>query len=78
MKKKSASKKATPKIGVVASIIEYLKAGPITKEGMVTKLAKRFPDRSSEGMRYTVDAQVSRLKKKGFDVVRSEKGYAIK
>lgn len=71
--------KAAPKKGpgIIDSIVEFLRKGPITKAGLVVKLAKRFPDRSRGGMAMTVNTQVSRLRKKGFAVVRSEKGYAI-
>lgn len=67
--------------GVIGSIIEFLgKASedkPITKNGIVKKLAKRFKDRSAEAMKKTVNVQVpTRLRSdKGLEVQKNEDGY---
>jgi hypothetical protein len=50
------------KPGIIASIVEFLQgateAKPITKEKILTKLEKRFPDRSADAMKKTVNVQV--------------------
>jgi len=55
------------KVGVIASIVEFLSASdekkPMTKETLLGKLEKRFPDRESKSMISTIATQVpSRLK----------------
>ncbi len=67
------------KPGIIASIVEFLEAAteesPISKKGMVKKLAKRFPDRNADSMAKTVNVQVpNRIKKdKGLNVCKNDK-----
>lgn len=84
--KKSIKKtKQTKKIGVIASIIEFLGAAseekPLSKDRLLAKLAKRFPDRNPESMLRTINVQVpTRLRTdKNIFVQRAEQGgYFIK
>ena len=69
------------KPGVVATIVEMIKAKPMTKETILDKLSKKFPDRDPKGMSHTVTIQLgSRLKAdKGINVKCDDKGrYSIK
>jgi hypothetical protein len=85
-KKGGKSKKASgeKKPGVIAAIVTILKeaskAKPITKEGIVKKLVKMFPDRSAESMAGTVNVQVPfRIQKeKDIKVNKNDDGYWIK
>lgn len=93
-KKKTAAKKsAAPKKdkpakgpGVLASILEFIQKGPITKEKILKQLEKRFPDRESEAMAKTINAQIGgkkspcRMEKeRKVKFVISDKGaYSIK
>ena len=56
------AKKKTKSPGVVASIIEFLtkasKTRPLTKDQLLAKLAKRFPDRAESSMLRTINCQV--------------------
>jgi hypothetical protein len=70
------------KVGVIASIVEFLSVAsskkPSTKKDLVDKLAKRFPDRSVEGMTVTVNAQLYRLRKeKGYNIESKDGAYWI-
>jgi hypothetical protein len=74
--------------GVIASIIEFLsesnKNTPLTRDDILKKLRKRFPDRDPDGMRVTVISQLPlRLIKRGLDVQQnkstgSDTGYWIR
>jgi len=80
--KKEKKEKAEPKAkkaGVISTIITILEAGKaITKDGIVAKLEKAFPDRESDAMRSTVGVQLSRLKKdKGMNIVREGDKYTL-
>ena len=85
-KKKKAevkeSKKAEKKApGVIASILEFIQHGPISKKHILSKLQKRFPDRPVEGMEKTINAQLpNRMsKEKGVKIKVDSKGqYYIK
>lgn len=83
-KKKAKAKKEKAKgPGVIASIVEFIENSKkgITKDQIVDKLAKRFPDRKPESMKNTVNVQVpNKLKTdKDITVVRDDKGrYRIK
>ena len=72
-KKTAAKKKSGP--GIIASIIEFIEAGPITKEGILKKLAKRFSDRPEIGMKRTINIQVpGRLQvDKGLKLTKDDK-----
>src|SRR5690606_3546912 len=88
--KPAAADKAPPKKaggekgpGVIASIIEFLEAAseekPLSKDKIVERLAKRFPDRDPESMSKTVAVQVpNRLKSdKGLNIKKNDRGYWI-
>jgi hypothetical protein len=73
---KKVEKKKTP--GVIETIAEIIqKKGPISKEGILKELVKKFPDRPSTSMAGTIGVQVpSKLNRdKGFNIQRNEKGY---
>jgi hypothetical protein len=58
--KKDAPKKAK-KVGVIASILEFIEKAPakgINNEQLLAKLVKRFPDKAEDSMRNTIRAQV--------------------
>jgi hypothetical protein len=89
-KKKGGAPKGTRPVkaggegpGVIASILEFLLKAtedrPITKQRLVEKLVKRFPQRDPEGMSKTVSVQIpNRIKReKGVDVRQNENGYWI-
>lgn len=69
--------------GVIGSIVEFLESAnskkPLSKQALVEKLCKRFPDRPSEGMAKTVNVQVpTRIRTdKGINVQKNENGYWI-
>ena len=73
-KKEDAANKP---LGVCAVILSTLKAGPITKEDMLKKLALIFPERNTSGMKTTVNCQFDHhLKARGIAVHRTqEKPY---
>lgn len=81
--KPKGGKKSDGKPGVIASIIEFYAAGsedkPVTKEVVLEKLAKRFPDREKEAMAKTVQVQTpTRIRKeKGVEVSENENGRWI-
>jgi len=85
-KKEPAKKKESKGPGVIASILEFIKSGPITKEKILTKLEKRFPDRDTVGMEKTIKAQISGKKrplrmekqKKVKFVISDKEAYTIK
>jgi hypothetical protein len=68
---KKAAAKATPakkgkappaRVGVIDEICAILGNGGGSVADIVTKLSKKFPDRSAEGLTATVRTQMSRLK----------------
>jgi hypothetical protein len=93
--KKTAAKKATKKVkepspgrsatagkkvGVIKTIIEILKEGPILKADLLDRLCETFPDRPRESMASTMNAQCpTRLRKAGHDLRGDYKtGFFIK
>ena len=66
--------------GVIGSIVEIVSAAtkdkPIMKKDILTKLAKRFPDRSEEAMKATLNIQLpGRLRsEKGLNIQKSAEG----
>ena len=88
VEKPAAAKKAGPKKaggegkpGVIATIIDLLKKGPITKADILAELVKTFPDREEKAMKSTINIQVPGriIKDKGLDVVEvKDKGWKIK
>ncbi len=80
--KKTVKKNKVKKVGVITSILEIIQnSGPISKEQILTKLIKRFPDRDEVGMTKTISAQVpNRLsKEKKVKIQKNNKGkYFIK
>lgn len=83
-KSKKTTKKAPAKAkgtGVIATIIELLKGKAMTKAALLKKLVKKYPDRSEDGMKATINCQVpGRLsKEKGLKVKKDDKGrFSIK
>jgi hypothetical protein len=69
------------KPGVIESIIEILRqhdeSNPISKPAIVQDLVIRFPDRSENSMKSTVDQQVSSKlrKERGLMVRKNNRGY---
>lgn len=49
---------------VIGSIVEFLRAAakdkPLSKEALLDKLAKRFPDRDADAMRKTINCQLGK------------------
>ncbi len=83
-KEKKAKKSKEPKgPGVIATIVECLTAAsekkPASKEHMLKVLVKRFPDRSEDGMKSTINIQVpGRLaNEKDLKIKKNDKGYWI-
>lgn len=80
-KKKGIEKAKGP--GVIGSIAEFLEAAseskPVSKDDIVAKLSKRYPDREESSLRSTVNQQVpTKLRSgKGLNVLRGEGGYYI-
>jgi len=90
-KKSKPAKKSAPKAanaaskppGVIDRIVEVLKAGGGTVEGIAAKVAKHFPDRKLAAVTGTVRVQVTRLARspdqggRGLRVKReeSDKGF---
>lgn len=78
---KSGNKPETlKKVGVISTIIECLskatKTRPLSREDLLEKLTKQFPDRSADGMKKTISQQVpKRLKSdKNIDVEQTSNG----
>jgi len=71
--KESAKPKAP---GVIATILACVQHGPVSKEQILAKLQKKFPDRPVEGMAKTIQAQLpNRMsKEKGVEIVRDKDG----
>lgn len=80
---KKPVKKEKGKPGVIASILELLQKGtekkPASKDSIIAELKTRFPERSEESMRATINVQIpSRIsKEKGVTVKSNDKGYWI-
>jgi hypothetical protein len=80
---KAAKAVATKPPGVIDRIVEVLKAGGGTVEGIAAKVAKHFPDRKLAAVTGTVRVQVTRLARspeqggRGLRVKReeSDKGF---
>lgn len=74
--KKEVKKKEPKKPGVIASILEFVEHGPISKKEILGKLTKRFPDRPAEGMEKTINAQLpNRMsKERGVKIKVDDKG----
>ena len=71
------TKKTEPKKpGVIASILEFVQAGPISKKHILSKLTKRFPDRPAEGMEKTIAAQLPNrmAKERGIKIKVDDEG----
>jgi hypothetical protein len=81
--KEEKKKRKTSGGGVIATIIEILKTTsakkPLSKDEIVQRLAKKFPDREESSMASTVLTQCGgKLKKyKDVDVKKNEKGYYL-
>lgn len=59
--------------GIIASILEFVKAGPISKDDILSKLVKRFPDRESKAMKSTIGIQLGgRLAKEKKVVIQKD------
>ncbi len=57
--KKATPKKAEKKVGVIATIMEFIRSkGPVTKEEILAYLVKTFPDREEKSMKQTIQAQI--------------------
>lgn len=81
IKGKSDTKTNKSKPGIIKTIVKLIKEeGPISKEKIVSKLKKQFPDHNAEGMAKTVAVQVpGRLTQSGLRLVNVEgKGWKIK
>ena len=82
--KKKAVKKEPGKTGVLASVVEFIQESqPISREQILSKLHKRFPERPIEGMKKTISAQLPPTnlleKKKGIKVRKDkEDNFFIK
>lgn len=80
---KGKAPKEPKKPGVIDTILSLLQEAsekkPVTKETIVAKLAKAFPDREPDSMAKTVNVQVpTRLgKDKGVQVHKNENGYWV-
>ena len=81
-KKAPAKKKEVKKApGVIASIVEFLEAGKaMTKEQILNRLVKRFPDREPSALIQTINCQVpTRLRKeKKLKITKTFDGYLLK
>ena len=79
--KGQAPKKASEKgPGIIASILEFVtEHGPITKEDIVKRLEKRFPDRDTVAMGKTVQCQLPKRmsKEKKVNIVKTDEGFEI-
>ena len=74
---KKPKQKEPKKIGVIASILEFISAGnPVSKKQLLDKLTKRFPDRPVDGMEKTIAAQLPNrmAKEKGIKIKVDDKG----
>lgn len=80
IKNRASVKNPAKKVGVIATIASLIekaeKSKGITKDQIVSALAKRFPDHNADSLRMTVNTQVpGRIsKERKMKVVRSEEG----
>lgn len=78
--KKGKAENAPKGPGVIKSIVAAIKDdGPITKEEILDKLVKLFPDRDAEAMKKTINVQVpNRInKEQDFTIENSDKGWKV-
>lgn len=74
---KEKKKKEPKKPGVIATIFTLIKTeGPISKEDILKKLGKAFPERETDSMMKTINVQVpGRMsKEKGVNIVKTKDG----
>ena len=80
-KEKSAKEKKEVKgPGVIKTIVSTIKDhGPITKEQILEKLVKSFPERDAEAMKKTINVQVpNRInKEQNFQIENTDKGWKV-
>lgn len=79
--KKSEKKAVKKEPGVIASILEFISDHPCSKERILEKLKKRFPDRDADGMAKTIQAQLpNRMsREKHVKIVKDKDGcFSIK
>ena len=80
-KEKSAKEKKEVKgPGVIKTIVSTIKDhGPITKEQILEKLVKAFPERDAESMKKTINVQVpNRInKEQDFQIENTDKGWKV-
>jgi hypothetical protein len=63
---------------ITAAILNCLRAGPVSKEAIVKKVLKAFPDRKEDTIKNTVAWNIATgLPRKGIKVNKSEEGYAV-
>jgi hypothetical protein len=77
-KKAEAKKKGPGKNpGIIKTIVEVLSnEKPVSREQILARLVKRFPDRSEKSMTSTVQTQVPcRLRKNGFEIEETDGKY---
>jgi hypothetical protein len=83
-KRARASREVIRRPGVITEIENILrKAGEqgrmVTTEQILTKLAKKFPDRDIAGMEVTVRAQLSRLpRERGLEITKERDGRLVR
>lgn len=78
---KKPKRKEPKKPGVIASILEFIQAGPVSKKQLLGKLTKRFPDRPVDGMAKTIQAQLPNrmAKEKKIKIKMDDKGrFSVK
>lgn len=81
---KGKDKAVTKTVGIIGSVVEFLTAAteakPLTKDQLLEHLVKRFPDRSSDAMKKTINCQVpGRLsREQKVQVCKNENGFWIK
>ena len=66
--------------GVIKTIVSTIKEhGPITKEQILEKLVKAFPERDAEAMKKTINVQVpNRInKEQDFQIENTDKGWKV-
>lgn len=67
--------------GVIATIAEIVKTkGPITADGILTILVKKFPDREEKSMRNTIKIQLPNrmATERKMKIVTTDKGFLVK
>lgn len=81
--KKKVSKKVEKKtekkvrgVGVIAYIQKLVEGGPISAKSILHRLEKKFPDRPSEGMAKTIQAQLpNRMsREKKIKIIKNDEG----